>query len=748
MARDNNPMDDRELVAFLAHKIEASIGDEDGEVSYVRQQNFRSYYGMPYGDEEDGRSQFVTRQAFEAVEWAIPSVLRFFAGNDNAVEFEPLAENDEEAAGIETDIVKHYVQRRNKGFYNLYCFTKDVLMNPTAYMKVWAEEYEETKHEFFAGATAIDLQAIEENPDAEIIEASGPYQKMVQLPDGPIVNAELYDVKLTVTRQANKIKVEALPPDEVLIDDGHYSPDLDECEFVCHRNQKSISQLVKMGFDQSRLERLGEPRDPSWSDERTTRLFYEEEQPEGEDEDKQDGPTSKLWVHECYVDVDFDGDGVAERRRVLLIGDEVFENETVSYQPIIATSAIIIPHKHVGMGYIEAVEDLQLVGTVVTRQLLDNVYAHNDKRHYMDEKWLLADNSTMDNYLDASSTLILGRGNPAEHVMPEQTTPLVNELLQVLEHFDNQAQMRTGVAPQLSLDPAVLKDSTMGAFMGALDQASQRLETLVRIIGETAIAPLYQKVHHLMRQYRNEPISLKIRGTWQNADPQTWKEREDVLVNVGLGHTNKQLKIQLLMQLFGIQKEMQPGGLVNPMQLFNTIEDLVEASGVGSVNRYFTEPDPQKGWQPPQPQPTAQDQAILTQAQAMMTDANSKVAMAQVKARETDLKAQEAVMKIQADFARFREEAAAKQRESEAKLLEANNRLRIDGATALANIRNTNEDSQLKDAQRQKTLAETDGKVVDTERTAIENSEEMQLAREVIGWASEEEDAETSIPTE
>ena len=735
-------MDDRELVAFLQRKVDNALNDEQGDISDVRQNNFREYYGMPYGDEEAGHSQFVTREVFEAIEWAMPSLLRVFTGNDRAVEFEPLNEQDEEQAQHETDIVNYYVNRKNNGFLNTYTWTKDVLMNPNGYLKCWVEEKRVVKHDFYSGVTMLTLQEFQEHPEYEITEATG-YPQTIEDPEtGQPIPVELYDIKVKKVSVERILNIRTVPADEVLVDDNLYSVDLDQASFVCHRVQKTASDLIEEGYDEDEVLSLGVVDDETWNDERTQRLFYEEESPDS-DEDE-DGPLRQYWVHECWAKVDYDDDNIAEMRHIVFIGDTIFINEETGYQPLISASAIIIPHKHIGMSYAEAVSSLQLVGTVLTRQLLDNIYAHNDKRHFIDENWMLSDNSTMDDYLDSRSTAIVGQGPPSQHIMPETTSPIVGEILQTIEHFEEKTQMRTGVSPQLTLDPSVLKDSTMGAFMGALENASQRLELLVRVMAETGFRVLYKKVHYLMRQFVNSDISLKIRGAWVDANPSQWAARDEVLVNVGLGHSNKQIKLALLSQLLEQQKEFMGSGMVTVDKIYNTLEKIVDQMDLGAVSNFYIRPGSPEFQEPPPPEPSIQEQALMIQAQTFQQREANRDA-------ELQLRSQKEAQDMRAEFFRLREELALQRQKADTERQEALARiqkiereLNYEGAKTVSDVRNTNADTVKKGAETTKILSEADKDAAEAFRTQVEASDEMQVARAVVEQLEYEDEEDTA----
>ena len=80
---------------------------------------------------------------------------------------------------------------------------------------------------------------------------------------------------------------------------------------------------------------------------------------------------------------DYDGDGVAELRKVTVAGDagyEMLDNEAVDHIPFCALTPIPMPHRFYGRSVAELVQDVQLVKSTVMRQLLDNMYLTNNNR--------------------------------------------------------------------------------------------------------------------------------------------------------------------------------------------------------------------------------------------------------------------------------------------------------------------------------------------------------------------------------
>ena len=751
-------MSESQVVAFLGRKILQAMNTEEGDLSDVRQENFNHYVGAEYGDEREGYSRFVTREAMETIEWVLPSVLRVFLSGDRIVSFEPQGPEDEEKAKQETDQTNYFVMRaNNKGagaFLPLHDWIKDALMYPNGYLKVHMREYSKTDVGIVTGINAIGLQMLEEDPDVELLAQRSRTvlipsqlgfdagQQQMQFPKAPDMLAgaaneqqmtplEVFDLKIRTTKDVTELAIEAVPPEQCLIDNDCTSLNLDEADFVCHRVRKTFTQLVEEGFDPDALSQVGSQENYQYADERTNRLFYEDEDPDAEDED--DPSMRVYWVHECYAQFDYDGDGLAEQRTVTLIGDRVFDNEETNYQPMVALSAILMQHKHTGMGYIELVKDLQLLISVLTRQMLDSIYRSNTGKKFISEDALTDDGSTMEAMYNTQAEYVPVRGNPQHAVAPDIQPSIVQEILPVIQHVDASRASRTGITPESGVAANDLQEVRAEVFSNALDRASQRIEMLVRIFAETGFRWLMLKVHQLLRSHWDIEKTIKLRGKWVDVDPQGWRDRTDMAVEVGLGFNTKTQIMGMLVQLIAMQKEAAQYGLSDPAKIYHTLDKLINASGLGDVRSFFSDPE-EPGWQPPQPQPDANMIIAQAQAQALEREANRKDAELQIKAQTDAMSAQAQAQKAQADAQSAAADREIKIRELALKEFELNQNKEFSQQELDAKIEEIRASTQLKYAQADKAIA-------DAAAVAVEASETFQQAQKIVAKGGEMSDA-------
>ena len=688
-------LEDKELVKIVAEKLDRALNAADGGISQRRRDLFDRYLGAREGDERPGYSSFTTREVLEAVEWAMPALIRIFTAGKKVVSFDPVGAEDEDAAEQETDIINHMVMKSNggDGFLALYSFIKDCLINPTGYAKVYTDTQDMVITHKATSLLAQDLATIEGKENVTIVKQdSRTIQIPLPGPDGIEIDTpvEVFDIKYQERDERPRLKVIPVPGEEVLVDNEFTSLDLDNCAFVAHRVRKHRSELLRMGYDADDLDMVGDSLedDAEWNDERTHRLFYEDEHPDDE-ENEPDPSMTTYWVHEVWMWVDYDEDGESEYRRLVIIGSHVFENEECDYQPMVAMSSSIIPHKHTGLSLAEMVEDLQRLLTVLTRQLLDNTYRTNTNRKFFSEDALLEDGESMEAMLDPTAEWIPVRGDARLAVYPEQPQSIVDQLLPVIQHAQAATSMRTGVAPENNVDPHVLQQSTYGAFMGAMEKAGERIELIARIMAETGIKQIFRKAHALCRAYPDIANAVKLRGEWIPVDATSWMKRTDLTANVGLGFNDKRQMVESLFGLFGIQKEAMPMGLVQPQHIYNTMNKIADAVDVGASDMFFISPE-DPDFQPPNQEPPAQEKLFAAQAQAVMMEQQRKMQEMQVQA-QIDQK------KLELEELKIKIESEIKQREAQ------------------MNAAKSEQDMQLKMQEFELRLAEAEQKGIDAE---------------------------------
>lgn len=600
-------MDDQELVKIIQGHVDDGIGSESGELSNLRETIYNRYMGELYGNEKEGQSKATTREVLETIEWTMPALMRVFAGSDRVVEFEPDGPEDEQAAEQETDAVNYIIRTDNEWFPVAYTWIKSALMNPNSYVKSWRDESEQVTTEEYDNLDDLDLAKLAMDEEIEITAAD--FNE-----DGT------YKAEVKRTRKNGRNVIDPLPEDEVVVDGNWAQLSLTDCPFVCHYPEKTHSDLLLMGYDESELDMAYSSE--SYSSEEENRRNFSDER---ETNDETHKALRKYRYHECFMLVDYDDDGIAERRRVVMIGNKIFENEETDEQPIVSAASLLMPHKHIGMSLAQIVLDLQDIKTFVQRQLMTNMARANNPRTIVLKGANIKD-------LLANRPNGIVRAKNVGDVTTEPVTPIINQVIPLLDLLDMQKETRTGISRNgLALTGDTLDKSAEGTVMAAIEKADQRIELLIRTFAECAIKPLMLKVHEQIIKHGDYKW-IKSNGQWVQVNPSEWKKRRTMTCRVGTGAGDKRQKMfaaNIITQ--DHDKIVAAGGLgtvINAQHIFNGRKLLVEAAGEMNVDKYYQNPDlvPPKPPQPPPPDPNM----MLIQANQQIEGQKRQVEMAKL----------------------------------------------------------------------------------------------------------------------
>ena len=232
------------------------------------------YQGRPFGNEEEGRSQVVSYDVRDTVSLMMPQIMRTFFGSEKVVEFIPREMNDVVNSEQASDYVNSVVLGQdNPAFSIFYNVFKDALVKRIGIVKVDWEKREEVEHEEFSGLDDAGLQALMSDPDIEATQVESyddpdfvppppqvsPDGSVPVQPQDMVATPQLHDVVIRRLSTEGSIVLEALPPEEFLIDRRGKSGE--DCAVVAHRRYLTVSELVQMGYDYDEMLELAGDED-------------------------------------------------------------------------------------------------------------------------------------------------------------------------------------------------------------------------------------------------------------------------------------------------------------------------------------------------------------------------------------------------------------------------------------------------------------------------------------------------------
>lgn len=613
-------MTEDELLALVEHEEAQCISSTSGALAEQRREAMQYYYGRPYGNEIEGRSQVVTTEVKDAVEGILPSLMAIFTSSDEIVRFEAQNPDDEEAAQQATDYVNYIFTRLNNGFLTLYCLFKDALLQKNGYAKVYWEKYADQRKETYENLSddqlamlqqdqELELVEIESRPDEYAAQAIASQVAQLQAQGMPIPNIpqpQLHNAVFKRTKYQGKVCVDPTPPEEILISKDTPN-DLTKARFVEHRTKKTISQIREMGYDIS--DDISDNSDAEYSLERVERKIFDDADAFNANNDTSDPATREVWFCEAYLHVDFDGDGFAEYRKVSKVGSTILENVEFDSLPVIGGTAILMPHKHYGLSIHDLVKDIQLIKSTVTRALLDNAYVQNSGRMVVLDGMV-----NMDDLLNVRPNGII-RSKAMNAVQRLDNPMLGAPFYNLLEYFDRVKVNRTG---SRDFGDAVDKDALNAKAHTAeivSNAAQERINLMARILAETVVKQLFGKILELISKHQDKPQMVKLRGKWVQIDPREWEKKFNMTVTVGLGTGSQQTVINGVMALSGMVggfAQMGYGRMFSEKNVYNLMHRAAKAIFPKDAELFATDPETLP---PPQPAPNVDLMKVQLAAQ-------------------------------------------------------------------------------------------------------------------------------------
>ncbi|HEU4636059.1 MAG TPA: hypothetical protein VFS41_07775 [Edaphobacter sp.] len=580
-------MTDQDLLAIIEMESRQAIGTSD--ITAQQRAKMLAYYmGEAKFElappEIEGRSQVVSKDMADTVEWMMPSLMHLFAGSDDVVTFQPEIEGDEQKVKDATDYVSYLFWRRNPGFRVLHDAIKNALLQRQALVKVYCDEAWDERIERYDGISGFDLEILSEDPSIEIVEANPAGEQMMPQDGGYAVD-QSYNVVAKRKEKKRHKRVIGVPPEEMRFNKAART--IEEARFIQQRSMKSLSDLISMGYDRATVLRVPtENSDRQYTFEMAERGYYDNSVTDYATA-RMDESMREVELCETYIKVDWDDDGVAEYRRVVHAGRIVFENDITDDHPFALFTPILMPYKAVGLGMWDLCEDLQRIRTALTRQMLDNAYFANNPRQRVVENQV-----NMDDLLNPRPGGIVRVSSVG--MVEVDTIPFIGgQALTMLDHFGQVRDQRTGVVSGgTSLNPEALQKTDIGSegAQQMMDAAAMRIELIARVFAETGLSRVWQLLLKLAVQYADRDEQVKVNGRWLRVNPREWADRYETAVNVGTGTTNKRQKLQNAMTLLQVQREAAPEGLATPENVFEALSLMVEAMGYRDANRFFTSP--------------------------------------------------------------------------------------------------------------------------------------------------------------
>jgi hypothetical protein len=597
-----------ELESALKLEIEDAIQYDDEYLAPSRVAATLYYKAAPFGTEEEGRSKVVMPVVRDTVRATMPSLMRIFFGAQRVVEFMPSSKTSSELAEDATETVNYVFTRLNDGWSTCWSAFKDALVRRTGWIKWWYDDSTVVTAETFTGvteeqlyeaeATLLDYEQLDVLERAQVGEQPGepvpvgvdPATGQPIMQPGPPVPVFEYKIRISCRKPANKIRVCAVPPDEVLLNRDARSET--EARIVVHRTQKTKSELTALGVPAELLE--DESGNPSFAGQQTEEV--QARQPGGvmpanltpaATEDQ-----GLVWHFECYWYVDTDGDGISELRKVCAVGEgrKIYFNEPADEVQLASFCPDPEPHVATGLSQADSTMDLQLIESHVTRDVLDSLKASIFPRTAYVEGQVNADDVLN---TEIGAAIRMRQPGMVQHL----EVPFAGrEAYPLLEHLEQKREQRTGIGrAAMGLDGSALQSTTPDAARQSMSAAQAQVDLIARIFAETGMKRVFRGILKLLTKHQNREMQITLNGRELKVNPSKWDPDMEVAANTGLGNSAVTEKLGLLSAVAATQKEVLLSlGAVNPLcslrEFYNTQTRMMEIAGFRDTHRFWTDP--------------------------------------------------------------------------------------------------------------------------------------------------------------
>ena len=520
-------------------------------------ETWRNHYdGCPYGNEQAGKSEIVSRDIKRQDEWQHASVKDPFVADEDIVKATPVTFEDRAAAEQNELILNQQFCRE----FNRYKFMTDVI-----------------KLHYKEGTV--------------IVKTSWSYKDEIVEEEVPVYGLDLQANVIQIdTKTVKRLKVLVNKPHAAVcrLEDIYADPtsegDLEKAQFMIHRYESDLSTM-RQTKKYKNLDKVAK----SMSGQDGYR--HEDHDPEDETEFRfKDTPRKKFVVYEYWGNYDVDGDGIAEPIICTWVEDIIVQLESNPYPdqaiPFLVLANNSTPFKIYGEANAELVGDNQKVNTAIKRGIIDNMANSNNSQKGIRVNSL--DPINKKRFLNGKNFEFNGSQNDfyegGYNAIPQS-------VFAVLEQNNNETESMLGVKAFTGGIQGASLGSTARAASGVLDAVSTRRLDIVRNIAENLIKPLMRKWMSYNSEFLAEEEIIRI--TNEEFVPIKRDDLDgsiDIAIEVSTAEDNsaKSQDLSFLLQTLG--QEMDPkmrNLLMGQIAKLKRMPDLAK-----SLEEYEPQPDP------------------------------------------------------------------------------------------------------------------------------------------------------------
>ena len=590
--RYKEAVSDEELVNIIEAGVQSSSGDwlNSSDLTRERLKSTYEYAGVAAAHlAPQGVSTIVDTSTTEVVEAYTAVLSDLFLSNNRIARFIPYDDSPGafKASKDAANLVNYCIFKKNKGWEILQTWMKASLLWKNSVIRWdYIEDFDYVMEEY----EEIDEAKLDEILADENIEIVN------ELTLNPTSETISYvDVRLRKKIDKSRIKLEVIPPESFRI--SNEAKDIEDANFVGIQSEMTRSDLRKFypewaeGLTEQEWQSLGSDEDwlgsGNYSEDVAARKEITGQRYWQGYEGKNTYPAEasrEVTLTESWIRVDRDGDGIAELKHFITVGNHILYEEDTETIPLASIVPIDIPHEFFGLSMADFTRSSTLASTAILRGFVENTYLTNYSPKLADPN--VVDFSALQNM--KPKQIIPTNGNPQGAVAALAPETISSGTVPLLEHLQMIKEQATGMskAAQGLNDTLYVSGNSEQKLSAVQSAAQKRIQHIARRFAETGfkrlIAGIYQTMYANMKG--KQPYSLD--GVYGIVNMSELPSKMDVEIFLDIGENSN---ATIINKLSKVGAEILPGlnqqgaGMViKPTAPAVLATKLIEAMGIDS----------------------------------------------------------------------------------------------------------------------------------------------------------------------
>ena len=584
---------DEQLANLVEQGIANSVGDwlNSSDLSKEREKSTYEYAGLAQGHlKPQGVSTIVDTSTTETVEAYTAVLCDLFLNNGKLAKFTPYAASPgaHKQAHDASMVTNYCLFKQNNGWELIQTWIKSSLLWKNGIIR-W--DYVEDYYTTFEEYEVISQAKLDELLSDESVEIVGDLEFENEVDATGDAELVYVNVRIKRTVDRSKVRLENIPPENFRI--SRDATCIDDAAFVGIQTDMTRSEIRKYWPDiaenisDDEWDELG---GMAWSgntrysqDVAARKEVVGMSYWQGSSDSMPVEANRELSVTECWMNVDRDGDGIAELKRFIMIGGKVFHEEDCDLIQVASLSPIDIPYEFYGLSIADLTRSSTLAATAILRGFVENTYLTNYSPKLADPN--VVDFSALQNM--KPKQIIPTNGSPQGAVAalpPETISTGTVPLLQHLQIIKEQATGMSKAAQGLN-DTLYVSGNSEGK-MAAVQSASQkRIQHIARRFAETGLKRLCEGVYSTIRKQINQ-MNVCVGGMTEVVDCGNLPDRMECDVILDIGENSN---ANLINKLTTVGQQVLPalnaagaGSIIKPESPAVLATKLLEAMGLSS----------------------------------------------------------------------------------------------------------------------------------------------------------------------